>query len=433
MLELLIFRHVEEVASVSNHHPHMGGYAVGSVVGGRYRVEMVLAQRSSSVVCLGLDLMQAPRTVLIYSVPDYELAHRVELLRGLFQDAQIVNVLKRDDLVQVLDFNIEPTSRTLFLVMEHRTGLPADQLVALGGPENKTAAVFVEMARGLLDSYDSQFLHMKESTNPGVTVNDLAPYRAGPRSGTVRSVAPMSTTGAMPLSAVPSAPKPRKKKGKKRRTEVVYGQDEGVWQEAEDVGAGSPPPPRRSDGPQLTKNHLLIIGFITAGLATAIFVAMGEQRQYYGPQTVERGGWHDYYGQDRASYGGPGLGSGTRAPSQITVTSSPQGALVYAGIKQLGATPLQMDRPKNRKQLLLRISKVGYIDRTVVVSSSSPAMISVSLGRSTLSKSAEEPTKASGSKSKRDPDRIRLPTYDIGAPPPSKTPATSGYDTTIRR
>ncbi|MEL7371751.1 MAG: hypothetical protein AAFN74_22695, partial [Myxococcota bacterium] len=107
-------------------------------------------------------------TVVVQSLPDRQLAHRGELLRELFRGAQIVDVLKRDDLVQILDFNVEQATGTLFLVMAHRAGATANELSALTGPENKTAAAFVELARGLLESHDAQFLDSPQVTSPSL-------------------------------------------------------------------------------------------------------------------------------------------------------------------------------------------------------------------------------------------------------------------------
>ena len=378
---------------MASRHPYPAGYGVGAVLAGRYQIDFILAQRSANVVCLGRDLMQIHPAVVIYSLPDVELAHRVDLVRRLFQDAQIVHVLRRDDLVPILDFNVEPQTGTLFLVLAQRPQVPAEQLAALAGPESKTAAVFSEMARGLLESHDAQFFNMgdRENTNPGVRLSDLPQGRQGG-------------------PALPGT-----------------GSYVGEWRQN---GPKTQSGAERIGGTKLTRTHIAVVGLVTLALAIVVLVVSADQG-YYGPREIRRGMWQDYYGSGRTYRSGPGLMDGTdpRTQGQITVISNPPGAEVYAGVKPLGATPMQLNRPNDRQQLLLRVSKPGYVDQTLIVTRASPAMLTVMMGKGlgSAADTKERPTKSRF-------DRMgRLPSYDLGKDEnKAKRPNSGTYDTTVR-
>ena len=430
---------------------YAAGYAVGTVLAGRYRIEVVLAQRASSVVCLARDMMQSQQTVLIQSLPDLELASRVLLLRNLFQDAQIVDVLNRHDLVQILDFNVEPLSQTMFLVLAHRVGVPAEALVALGGPESKTAAMFVEMARGLLESHDDQFFQSNDKdTSPGVRLKDLPSRPPGPRS----SQAPASAMRANPTNpsypsippvahpsypsippvahpsypSIPPVANPSYASMPAPHAGPVYGHGAGAWQEAEDqlVRPAAPPAKR---GSKLTRTHLAAIGLTTAILALALLIATADQPTYYGPKQIQRSGWHNYYGPRGEDFRNPGglMDRADPRKRQITITSNPTGAMVYAGYKRLGVTPVTMDRPKKRKQLILRVSKTGYSDQTLVVSDGSPTTLTVVLGRSLSTTAPPTKRRSSGTLD----DVGQLPSFKSGGPQKKKKDPNSIYDTSV--
>lgn len=414
--------------------PQMGGYAVGRVLGDRYRVEMVLAQRASNIVCLGRDLVQPELTVVVYSLPDLELAGRLRLLQQLFQDAMIVDLERRDDLVEVLDFGVEPYSGTLFLVLEHRQDQPASALIALAGPESKTAAVFAEMARGMLESHDAELLKQDEPTNPGVRLSDLpnrprtghsaplsyAPHPTGPPSSSA-SASPLSsyagvwptdpevpprrstTTGGfrvstgmhrIPVSESSPGPVSQAYVDPIQPSRSTPASDPPTLdlvpvkpRTASDIAAAPAPTAtaQRSTGSWLFTSALVATAVLGGAYAVGLFDGLNAPPpDAEDPNQVGR----NYYGAKR----------------HVTVSSNPAGAQVHAGFKPLGATPIQIERPESPRQLTLRVSKAGYDEQSVVVESSSPSLLRVVLTQS--ERTAAEPRAPAPVRDLRtDPDR----------------------------
>ncbi len=400
---------------MTQHPSQPAGYAVGSILGGRYCIQMVIAQRASCAVCLAQDVRQPPRTVLIYSLPDRTLPHRVDLLRGLFNDAKIVDVLHRDTLVEVLDFDVEPLTGTLFLVMTHRTDVPASALAALASPEDKTAATFVEMARSLLETHDKQV--RRGDTNPGVRLSDL-PQRRSTRT-TPPQPRPGSSFRAPPIQ-------------ERDVNDPVYGVLPADWREAEEVPPPPPPmaAPRRST--KLSRTHLVVVGLITAVLGGAVLLGTFDNPTY-GPREVERrGGWRNYSGSRGGGRGQGPMESGTQE-GQITIVSTPAGAKVQLGLKTVGRTPIKIDRPE--RQVLLRISKAGFSEQSLVLSPGAPAMLSVML----VEGGFDAPAPAMPQLGDDSTDRNRLPGYDVGGQSRRPGAMESGssapadaYDTSVR-
>ena len=425
------------------------GYAVGCVLADRYRIQLVLAQRAASVVCLAQDLRQGDINVLIHSIPDPELAHRAPLLQQLFEDAQIVNVLLRDDLVPVTGFDVEPVSGTLFLVMEHR-GQTAGQLVALAGPEGKTAAAFAEVARGLLEAHDAQFFKMdkNQETNPGIRLSSLPERRDGPRTGArvprssmgVATTAPPTHPPRPRTGTVPMVPAYTQQPASDAAAAPVYGAMPGEWREAEDraptvrrVRAVAQPAARRAAPKnRLTRTHLVVVTLLTVAVGTFLFVGAQADRPYYGPSEVQRRGWNDYSPNQRSFR--PGPMESVQSPGHITITSEPPGAQVQFGLKPAGLTPVRIERPRDRSRVLLRISKPGYAEQTLVISPSAPALMSVIL----LKVGSDESAQPTQPNSYRDGvDKAgRLPSFELGANPAGtekkKPSPLDAYDTSVR-
>ena len=264
----------------------------------------------------------------------------------------------------------------------------------------------------MLESYDAQFFAMRGETAPGVRLSSFGQPPAaerGARKGKKKkkkrkkTVVPASSHALAPLHQMPPSP-----------GTTGYGAMPDGWQDADGSGpvvpVNAPPPPKM----QLSRTHLVVIAAATIVMGVVVVIATANQPSY-GPTDIRTNMWHEYHTERPEGYR-PGLMDGTGANRQITVTSNPPGARVYAGIKRLGATPVQIDRPRAKQQLLLRVSKPGFNDQTLVVTRTSPALLTVLLSRGLGS---PKPTAVPG-----ELDELGLPTYrpqTPGAPPPPPT------------
>lgn len=332
-------------------------FDAGAILGGRYRVDQILHRGPQSWTLLGTDLAER-RTVVIRTLPGQELARRSVLLQGLLGDARVVALAARRDMVPVLDFGVEAHAQLAFLVMAYVPGRSAQDLIAPGGAESRTTALFVELAETLLDGHDQVLLEEGfEPRHPGV------PGLGAPQPGASNALVPVRQPGPMPVAAEPE-----------------------VWVRAQpiaDVEARGAPPPRRRRKKKRgllshdAKRRLMAIGTMCVGMAIALLYLVEDEHD--GGGVVRRG--PGYSGVEQGSQRPRSLGeaSGQRVRGPVMISSHPAGAEVYAGVRKIGVTPVRVDRPGPGAKVELEVRKTGYSKSRVVVDQSSPEVVRVTL------------------------------------------------------
>lgn len=318
---------------------HGGALGVGARVLRRYRIDLVFGHGPSPTF-LATRYPDGEK-VLIRVLQDPLTDQRGPLLVHLVHEAKVV-MEQQPNVAQILEFGIDEATGARCLVMSYDQSATAAQIADPRGPQERTAALFLEIAAALMERH--------EIDRHGATLDAAR----GTGQGLVRR----------------AKPKPRSSPDE----QVVHARAEFV----DDA-------PEEKRG--LDRRDLYALGsFITAIVVIAAFV-FSEDRAV---QTIPEYQWYHVYGNDDsgAQYDEPdptdpfGDDPDVRAARamRITIRSSPSGAEIWSGMRNLGRTPTEIMRPSRGSEDVLRISKAGFGETSLTVSWSSPRALSVTLG-----------------------------------------------------
>ncbi|MBI2372688.1 MAG: serine/threonine protein kinase [Deltaproteobacteria bacterium] len=130
---------------------------VGSVVGGRYRLEAQLGAGAMGAVFRGVQLGLG-RRVAAKLLLDAEPT--IELVRRFYQEAKSLSELRHPNLVSLLDFGIDEKTQAPFLVLELVEGQTLDSILAHGKlDETQALRVALQLARGLAEAHSKGVVH----------------------------------------------------------------------------------------------------------------------------------------------------------------------------------------------------------------------------------------------------------------------------------
>lgn len=297
-------------------------FVPGTVLGERYRIDHVLGIVGSQATFLGTQVATGS-SVIIEALGIERLARRARLLDGLFRQAQVSQLFQNQGLATILDFGVEPVTQNPFLIMACAPGRNLNEVIDPQSIERRTAAAFVEICHGLLDTHDREL---------------LAPANA----------MPTQVPGMMP-------------------TQVP-----GVSQPILPIGPPTAPPQRfvsdpeaeaETEAPKFGGGRKWLIGSVILGLAIFFIVPNpGKNARYYNPDITER---------TRFYHGTPGRNQVMKAAQagdgSVELDSNPSGAEVWMGSEILGDTPLSIPRPPGGRRLSVTVKKAGYLPKSVVI------------------------------------------------------------------
>ncbi len=132
---------------------------LGTVIGGRYRIERLLSQGGMGAVLIATQL-GIGRTVVVKVVKtakDALLNH----LRRFYREAIAMSRLNHPNIVRVHEFGVDLPTRTPFLIMEHVEGRTLRDIVDEEGPlpERRAARLLGQVARALFEAHNHGVLH----------------------------------------------------------------------------------------------------------------------------------------------------------------------------------------------------------------------------------------------------------------------------------
>lgn len=132
---------------------------LGTVIGGRYRIEKLLSQGGMGAVLLATQLGIARSVVVKVVKPakDGLLNH----LKRFYREAIAMSRLNHPNIVRVHEFGVDVPTRTPFLIMEHVEGETLRDVVDDQGPmsEARAARLLVQVGRALLEAHNHGVLH----------------------------------------------------------------------------------------------------------------------------------------------------------------------------------------------------------------------------------------------------------------------------------
>lgn len=293
-------------------------FVPGAVLGGRYRIEHVLGVFGSQATFLAQS-SQGP--VILEALGVERLARRARLLDGLFQEAEVLRLFQRPGMVQIVDFGVEPVTQNPFLVMAYTVGRNLHDVIAPASAEKQTAAAFVEVCHGLLNTHDREVL------DPANAMPTQVP-------GALATQVPQYSQPVAPLLR-PPAPAP------------------------------VPAPPEASSWAGSTGWKWLAASCVVGiGIYASIPDPMKSAR-YYNPQITEK--MEFYHGQGGQADLRSFQSSAGGAEGSVDLGSNPPGATVWLGSQILGETPVSLPRPGGGERLRVILKRQGYLDKAVVI------------------------------------------------------------------
>jgi len=289
----------------------------GATLGGRYRIDYVLGVQGSQATFLAQGSMGP---VIIEALGVERLARRARLLDGLFKEAGITRLFERPGLIPIVDFGVEPVTQNPFLVMAYSPGRNLHEVILPYSVEKQTAAAFVEVCHGLLNSHDGEVL--------------------GPANAM-----PTQIPGAQP-------------------TQVP-----GVAQPILPLQAQLQENAQEPDEPQASMwlagsgwKWLLASCVVGLGIYAMIPDPMKSAR-YYNPEITEKMEFYHRGGRaDPRRFQSSGGNQGT-----VDLSSDPPGATVWMGSQILGETPVSLPRPGGGERLRVTLKLTGHLHKSVVI------------------------------------------------------------------
>lgn len=294
-------------------------FVPGAMLGGRYHIDAVLAMYGAQVTLLATRTDH--RRFVIETLAVERLARRARLLDQLFREAKIPRLFARPNMVEIVDFGVEPLTSNPFLVLAYDPRRPPQSIVMPGAPEKMTAAAFVEVCHGLLDAHDGEI---------------LAPANAMPTA--VPGAMPTRVPGPLvaPPAPMPIAPPP------KSSSSTV----------AEPLNTG--------------KGNWKWILLSVAACLLAFWAVPDQSRNmpFYNPniteQTIIYRRSDDDSDPKRFEREAPKGGT-------VQIASSPSGAQVWAGRRMLGVTPVAVPKPAGAQRMSFVLKKKGFMDKAVSI------------------------------------------------------------------
>ncbi len=325
-------------------------FVPGSVLGGRYRIDQVLGIVGSQGTFLGVQVEGGP--VLIEALGIERLARRARLLDGLFRQAQVSQRFEQQGLATILDFGVEPVSQNPFLIMALAPGRNLNEVIDPQSLERRTAAAFVEICHGLLDTHD------RETLNPANAMPTQVPGMMSTQvPGVAQPILPIGPPVAPPRGLSPEPiPKDPKKPGQRRK-----------W----------------------------IIACTVAGVGIVLLAPdRSQDARYYNPDITERSLF--FHGQ-------PNRGrkeSAKASADAVDLDSDPSHAEVWMGSAILGVTPLSIPRPTRGRRLSVTLKKPGYLPKSVVIQRDTDSSLEVEMH---LDEATQERNRFMGERKIEDP------------------------------
>lgn len=336
------------------------------VIDGRYRIDLILSAQPSHDGYLASDLLRQ-HTVLLRSLRIPGIAQRIGQLQTAFQDAQLVGVLQRGDLVPILGFGADPQLPGLYLVMAHRIHVPPEALLIPGGPEMRTAAAFAELCTSLLS----------DMPMPPAPVG----YPAMPPSQSVSG--PPTLRSPMRAPAGPRRAGQRPRPSASRSYPPPMGFRPGMPPPGYRGAPGMPPPgmrPPKGRGLRFTRREVMGVAVLVFAVVVAVSTATESTPEEFDGR-IKRPTWQ----KPRPAWMDPKLSGGlpssdiSHAQPIIEIRSTPSGATVQEGVRILGSTPLRFPRPKGAIRLTVKVE--GYRPAPLQLNSGSPNYVNVILVR----------------------------------------------------
>jgi serine/threonine protein kinase len=131
----------------------------GSVIVDRYRVQGVLSHGGMGTV---LDATQVGfnRPVVVKVLRGAKADDRGRV-RRFYVEARLVSTLDHPHIVRVFEFGVDPVFRVPFIAMERVDGVTLQDVIDEEGPltEIRTAKVFEQIVRALMEAHDKGVLH----------------------------------------------------------------------------------------------------------------------------------------------------------------------------------------------------------------------------------------------------------------------------------
>lgn len=297
-------------------------FVPGAVLGGRYRIDAMLSLYGAQASLLATRSDGVP--VVIETLGVERLARRARLLDQLFREAGIPRLFHRPDLVEILDYGVEPRTQNPFLVLAYTPGRAPQQIAAPDAAEKRTALAFVEVCHSLLDTHDGEILQ------PANAMPTAVP-------GAMPTLVP-GAPPAPPLTA-PASPQPPAPAPAKSASEIPETPDVGTW------------------------GRNVIVGTIVLGLIIYwVIPDPALTARFYNPNIT----------QPVTLYQHPGAGEDPRRyqtgevlGEQLQIDSDPSEAEVWSDGSLLGETPLTVPKPRGAQRLRLVIKKEGYLDKAL--------------------------------------------------------------------
>ena len=185
---------VHGVPTIGPARTHAARLEVGTVLVGRYLIEGLLGQGGMGALLAATDLDDGTR--LVIKVLRGERVGEIANVRRFYQEARAARALTHPNIVRILQFGVDETTRAPFIAMEFVPGRTLKAMVAAEGPlsEAHAAEIFLEIAHALGAAHGAQVLHRDlkpsnimvapEGTAPRVKVLDfgLAKIMEDPRT-----------------------------------------------------------------------------------------------------------------------------------------------------------------------------------------------------------------------------------------------------------
>jgi serine/threonine-protein kinase len=146
----------------------------GMVIGGRHRIERELGQGGMGGLFVASQLGMDRRVVVKAIAEDGTLPRR-QALQRIYREALAISKLSHPNVVRVFELGVDGPTQIPFIVMELVEGRTLRQIIDADGPlgEPRAAALFVQIARGLMEAHKHGILHRDlKPTNIMVTLLD---------------------------------------------------------------------------------------------------------------------------------------------------------------------------------------------------------------------------------------------------------------------
>lgn len=305
-------------------------FVPGASLGGRYRIDAIIATAGPRVTLRATGA--GGRPVIVETLGIERLARRAPLLDSLFRESGVPTLFERPYLVEIIDFGVEPMTQNPFLVMALSAGRDLREVPKPGSPEKQTAAAFIEVCHGLLDSHDGEILR------PANAMPTMVP-------------------GAATEVPVPAAPTPPG--STPARSPALSSAQRG--RASADGGPSS----------EIGGGHGWKLLVLACGLALGLYWYLPNpslNAPYYNPNikspTIlwERGPLRDPRDYQAA------VGA-----DMIKIESDPP-AEVWSGTTVVGQTPVEVPRPTGGDRVRFVLKREGYLDKAVTVHRDSKPM-----------------------------------------------------------